>query len=496
MKKLITLIFILTILPLASAAQIKHKFVATDESGKQLLYVDETNPENDWTVPLPGNRDIQLSKKGTILVTVPDGYREYVLKDGKLVKEVKAGKGIRSLVRLENGHTILSSFDGVIELDKNDKQVNTYPMKMGRYLRLLRLSKSGNFLYTSSVTAVKEFKPGDGAVRELDLTKLTPECKKPYLLEELGNGQFIVSTGYGGSVLIVDKDWKLLKSYGGKGKVDGIDIYFFSDAQRLKNGNIVVAHWTGHGRKDSGKAPQVIEFDKDGKVVWTWHNPKRAGTLHGIEIIEENKTIIPKVLIIGDSISLGYTPPVAKMLKGEAVVKHSKGGRGVGANAGATDRGIEYLDKFLGDKKWDVIHFNWGLWDLCYRHPDAKSYGNRDKINGKVSIPLVQYEKNLEQLVARLKKTGAKLIWANTTKIPEGEAGRFVGDDVKYNRVAAKIMKKHGVMINDLHALTSSFDKTMLSAPGDVHYKPEGYKKLAQQIAASIRKVLKKGKAK
>jgi len=69
MRKFLVLVFILVILPLASAAQIKHKFVATDESGKQLLYVDETNPANDWTIPLPGNRDIQISKKGTVLVT-------------------------------------------------------------------------------------------------------------------------------------------------------------------------------------------------------------------------------------------------------------------------------------------------------------------------------------------------------------------------------------------------------------------------------------------
>jgi outer membrane protein assembly factor BamB len=109
MKKLTILLLILAILPFASAGQIKHKFVATDESGGQLLYVDETNPENDWTIPLPGNRDIQLSKKGTVLVTVDDGYHEYALKDGKLVKEVKVGKGVRSLVRLDIGNTILAS---------------------------------------------------------------------------------------------------------------------------------------------------------------------------------------------------------------------------------------------------------------------------------------------------------------------------------------------------------------------------------------------------
>ncbi|MBL7077986.1 MAG: hypothetical protein ISS31_11015 [Kiritimatiellae bacterium] len=104
----------------------------------------------------------------------------------------------------------------------------------------------------------------------------------------LGNPDiaFFISTGFGATILILDKDWSLVKSYGGKGKVDGVDTHFFADAQQLKNGNVVVAHWSGHGRADSKKAPQAIEFNQEGAVVWSWHDPKRAGTLHGIEVIE------------------------------------------------------------------------------------------------------------------------------------------------------------------------------------------------------------------
>jgi len=207
--------------------------------------------------------------------------------------------------------------------------------------------------------------------------------------------------------------------------------------------------------------------------------------------LNAKKTDIPKVLIIGDSISLGYTPIVADILKGQVEVKHCKGGRKVGSNAGATDRGIEYLDLYIGDEKWDVIHFNWGLWDICYRHPGAKPYGNRDKVNGAISTPLDQYVKNIEQLVIRLKKTGAKLIWASTTRVPKGEAGRFVGDEIKYNQAASYIMKRYGVEINDLHALSSSFDASLSKLSGDVHYKQAGSTKLARQVAASILRVIK-----
>ena len=193
---------------------------------------------------------------------------------------------------------------------------------------------------------------------------------------------------------------------------------------------------------------------------------------------------LPKVLIIGDSISMGYTNMVRDGLKGKANVVRPKD------NCGDTVIGLNKLDGWLGDKDWDVIHFNWGLWDLCHRNPQTKEHGGRDKVNGKISVPLPEYEKNLDQLVTQLKATGATLIWASTTFVPEGEVGRVVGDDVKYNEVAARVMQKHGVVINDLHALSASFKPEMFTRPGDVHYTAAGSQKLADQVVAKVSEVL------
>lgn len=190
---------------------------------------------------------------------------------------------------------------------------------------------------------------------------------------------------------------------------------------------------------------------------------------------------LPKVLLIGDSIMGGYYQGTRRELKGQAnVVRHP-------GNAGDTQNGLKKLDGWLADVEWDVIHFNWGLHDLCYRHPDSKVYGNRDKINGTLAVPLEDYGTNLEQLVGRLNKTGAILIFATTTKVPEGEAGRKQGDDVRYNKVAVEIMKKHGIPINDLHALTADFAPGMYSKPADVHFSGAGCAALAKQVAAAIR---------
>ena len=101
-----------------------------------------------------------------------------------------------------------------------------------------------------------------------------------------------------------------------------------------------------------------------------------------------------------------------------------------------------------------MIHFNWGLWDLCYRNPESKEQGHRDKIHGKLTFTPEQYAHNLDSLVTILESTGAKLIFATTTVVPEGEAGRFVSDAKRYNKVALEVMKKHKVHIDDLYKLS------------------------------------------
>ncbi len=188
-------------------------------------------------------------------------------------------------------------------------------------------------------------------------------------------------------------------------------------------------------------------------------------------------TKLPNVLLIGDSISIGYTIHVRKLLKGKAdVFRISENGR-------YSAYGIENLDKWLGDKKWDVIHFNWGLWDVAYRSADGKT---RDKVKGKITATPEEYGKNLQTLVNKLKKTEAKLIWCNITPVPEGEEGRIVGDDLVYNKVAEEVMTKNKIHINDLHAHALKNISKIQLKHGDVHFTPKGYEYLAEKVVAEI----------
>ena len=182
---------------------------------------------------------------------------------------------------------------------------------------------------------------------------------------------------------------------------------------------------------------------------------------------------LPRVLLIGDSISIGYTVPTRAALAGKANLHRAL------TNCGPTIRGLEGIDQWLGDGRWDVIHFNWGLHDLR-------------KSEGKHQVPIDEYEKNLCQLVGRLEKTGATLIWCNTTPVPEGcSPPRTDEDVVAYNAVAKKVMDENKIVINDLYAFAlPKLEK--IQRPANVHFLPEGSAVLAQQVAVAIVEQLKK----
>jgi acyl-CoA thioesterase-1 len=188
---------------------------------------------------------------------------------------------------------------------------------------------------------------------------------------------------------------------------------------------------------------------------------------------------LPRVLLIGDSISMGYTLPVRERLKGKANLHR------IPRNGGSTKDGLQFIDAWLGAGKWDVIHFNWGLHDLKHLKD-----GKLD-LTGPQVTPLEEYEANLRKLVKRMKATGAKLIWATTTPVPEGSGGRAAGDEVKYNEAASRVMKDEGVKTDDLHALCLP-NLEAWQRPQNVHFTAAGSGDIAVIVAAEIEAALKK----
>ena len=192
---------------------------------------------------------------------------------------------------------------------------------------------------------------------------------------------------------------------------------------------------------------------------------------------------LPNVLIIGDSISIGYTLPTRALLQGKVNLHR------IPTNGGPTTKGVNEIEKWLGERKWDLIHFNWGLHDLKFMGKDGTNLVPKEK-GGIVQVSLPDYEKNLNKLITRMKKSAKQLVWRNTTPIPPGSKARYVGDSVKYNQAAARVMKKHGVPILDLFTPSKKSMKDWMKE-ANVHYHAHGSQALAERVAGDILKRIK-----
>jgi acyl-CoA thioesterase-1 len=172
---------------------------------------------------------------------------------------------------------------------------------------------------------------------------------------------------------------------------------------------------------------------------------------------------------------MGYTVPVQRLLKGKANVHR------IPENGGPTTNGLAKLEKWLGKGKWTIIHFNFGLHDL------------KLIAAGQRRITPDEYERNLREIVRRLKSSRAKLIWANTTPVPPpaNKLGRITDDVPVYNAIAAKIMGENRIPTDDLYEFALP-QLSKIQRPENVHFTTEGYETLAGQVAQSIEKVLGK----
>lgn len=195
---------------------------------------------------------------------------------------------------------------------------------------------------------------------------------------------------------------------------------------------------------------------------------------------------LPKVLILGDSISIGYTEPVRKQLHGKAEVIRSK------ANCQHTAYGLANIQTWLGQEKWDVIHFNLGIWDTHLLDAQGKLVRDETQPDLHLRHTPEKYRENLTELVQILEKTGAKLIFATTTPIMYRKGKRF--EDIKaFNTVAQEVMRGRGIAINDLYGLVLPHAKEW-QTPDQVHFNTVGNQQLGQRVSEKILEVLDRKK--
>ncbi|NLG51268.1 MAG: SGNH/GDSL hydrolase family protein [Chloroflexi bacterium] len=184
----------------------------------------------------------------------------------------------------------------------------------------------------------------------------------------------------------------------------------------------------------------------------------------------------PLVVLIGDSIRMGYQEVVQRELKAVAEVWAPV------ENGGNSRNVLAHLDEWVISRQPQVVHLNCGLHDL------RKEFDQE-----QAAVGIEEYAANVRQISTRVREqTDATLIWATTTPVNQAwhhatkGFDRLEADVRAYNQVAAAIATELGIPINDLYKVVMQAGRDSYLQPDGVHFSPAGYELLGQAVARAI----------
>ncbi len=273
-----------------AAKPIQHELLVIDEGLGTLFYLNEREPSKNWLVKndLPKARDMQLIGDGRVLIGYDKGFVEYNIADGRELKRYDALSGVTSVRRQPDGSTLIAGVDlngkkgiCVATLDKSGKITNT-AVYDGNYVRLVRQTAQGTYLMSCN-----------GEIREASTdgrylkTYPVDGFKNMWKAVRLPNNHIIASAGYGGFMVELDQGGKVIRKWGAKGQVpDAVNPHFAATFQLLPSGNVVLANWQGHGPTHGGSGVQLVEYDRDGAIVWQWSDSSMISSLQGVLVLD------------------------------------------------------------------------------------------------------------------------------------------------------------------------------------------------------------------
>jgi len=184
-----------------------------------------------------------------------------------------------------------------------------------------------------------------------------------------------------------------------------------------------------------------------------------------------------RVVLIGDSIRIGYQAAVERALAGRAEVWAPS------ENGGTSENILAHLDEWVIARRPDIVHLNCGLHDLkIERGQDERA------------VPLPRYRANLDTVFRRIRdEANPVIIWATTTPVNERwhrekkEFDRLESDVAAYNQAAGEVANRMDIPTNDLYAVVMEHGRDAILSPDGVHYSDAGYDLLGPAVSETIR---------
>lgn len=313
MKKL-SWLGLLALLASPAGAAIQHDFLAIDEGLSNLLHVDQTDPRQNWSVHIGKEqpRDMQIEGGGRLLISHDHGYCEFDIATGTLLKDFSLYHDVSSVRRLPNGDLLIAGVDFdtpkrnrgdgplgdpngrhviLAEFDPSGRSVRRSAY-VGDFLRLVRETAQGTYLCSCN-GALKEADGEGNWVHEIPVAGF----QHAWMAVRLPGGDLLMSAGYGtpvppnktaSSFLVeVDPQGKPVRRFGAADQVpERVRPNFYAMFQVLPNQDVVAANWQGHGAGHNQSGAQILEFDRQGAIVWEWSDPASVSSVQGVLVLD------------------------------------------------------------------------------------------------------------------------------------------------------------------------------------------------------------------
>jgi hypothetical protein len=263
-------------------------FLVADEGGGAIHRVTPGNAGLTWTIPLAGNRDMQLIGGNRLLANHPGGFREYDLTTGAQLKSTAytAIGTVHSMRRLKDGRTVVagngSNSVEIAFLSPSGQEQKRLSIPMsGPTLRMIRFTEEGRILFGSG-NRVYECDSTGKILRNIPITSATGGQITAYKVIQRGDGTLWATTGYAKSLVEISATGAI-KAIVADGSAAS---NFYGDFQILPNGHFLMNDWWGHGPGNGSKGPMLREFDAAGKVVWKYQDAALISSAHGLIVLD------------------------------------------------------------------------------------------------------------------------------------------------------------------------------------------------------------------
>ena len=275
-----------------SLTGITHSFLATGGE----TYIMSGEGKITWRFA-GGSRDGWVLPSGDVLLAAskskdyPSGAIVVIDKDGKLLFEFKGTQSeVDTVQPLEGGHLLLTESGPkprLLEIDHHGKVIVEFPLQcqtqnFHMQTRMARKLANGNYLVPHLLDkVVREYTP-EGKVLWEAATPKEPKEAWPFTAIRLENGNTLIDCTHGDMVIEVDRDGKIVWQLTNADLPTAL-LHDPCGAQRLPNGNTVIASYGAAGEKEV----KVLEVTPKKEVVWTYRSGRKGG-VHEIHILDTN----------------------------------------------------------------------------------------------------------------------------------------------------------------------------------------------------------------